>query len=133
MPHSPMSQELMACIQDCLDCYRTCQQTAMTHCLEAGGRHTEPAHFRLMLDCAEMCRTAAALMINQSPFHERSCGLCAEICRACADSCREIGDMDECVEACERCAASCERMAAGASGGQARAQPSLEGGQTASH
>jgi hypothetical protein len=109
--------ELEACIDNCLACYRTCQQDAMTHCLTLGGRHTEPDHFRLMIDCAEACRTAAALMLNDSPFHHEMCGLCAAVCDACAKSCRDIGDMEECVEACERCADSCRRMAGG--GGQA--------------
>lgn len=110
--HAHHNEALDPCIQACLDCYRTCQQTAATHCLELGGRHTEPNHFRLMLDCAEACRSAAALMLTNSPYHSRSCALCAEICRACEQSCREIGDMDECVSACARCAASCEAMAA---------------------
>jgi len=117
MPHTPVPQELANCIQDCLDCYRTCQQTALLHCLEVGGKHVEPQHFRLMMDCAEACRSAGALMINGSPYHAESCRLCAEICRNCAQSCRSIGDMDECVTICERCAESCESMAASAGGG----------------
>ncbi|WP_386670471.1 four-helix bundle copper-binding protein [Lysobacter korlensis] len=113
MPHQHMSNELNTCIQACLDCYRSCQQMAAVHCPEVGGKHVEPDHLRLMLDCAEICRASAALMINQSPFHQQLCGVCAQICRACAESCRALGDMDECAQACERCAESCERMAAG--------------------
>jgi hypothetical protein len=131
MPHHEMSAELDACIRACLDCYRSCQQTAAVHCLEMGGRHVEPDHMRLMLDCAEICRTSAALMLNQSRFHERLCGVCAEVCRACADSCRGIGDMDDCVQACERCAESCERMA-GVGGGQQR-QPGAQGESMPAH
>jgi len=37
--------------------------TAMNYCLEMGGKHTEPAHFRLMMACAEMCRTSAHFML----------------------------------------------------------------------
>jgi hypothetical protein len=111
MHHTPASAEMTACIQACLDCYRHCQHTALTHCLEAGGAHVEPNHFRLMIDCAEACRAAAALMINESPYHAESCRLCALICRDCAESCRSIGDMDDCVRACEHCAESCEAMA----------------------
>ena len=32
---------------------------AMNHCLEAGGKHVEPGHFKLMMAGAEMCQTAA--------------------------------------------------------------------------
>ncbi len=82
-----MSSEMQQCMEDCHQCHMTCLQMAATHCLELGGKHVEPHHMRLMLDCAE-------------------------ICRACAASCEEVGDMQECVDACLRCAESCERMAA---------------------
>lgn len=110
-----MPQELDQCIRDCLDCYRACQQAATMHCLEMGGRHVEPGHFRLMLDCAETCRSVAAMLLNASLYAYEHCSICAQLCRDCAESCRQLGDMDDCVAACERCAESCERM--GASGG----------------
>ena len=123
--HQQMSEELIQCIQDCLDCYRVCQQTASLHCLELGGEHVEPAHFRLMLDCVETCRSAAALMLNGSSYAHEHCRLCARVCRDCAESCRRLGDMDDCVAACERCADSCERMAASGGGhGKAKAEAS---------
>lgn len=120
MPHqAKVSPELDRCIQDCLDCYRVCQMNASLHCLELGGRHVEPAHFRLMLDCVEACRSAAAMMLNGSRHAHEHCRMCAQICRECAESCRQLGDMDECVNACERCADSCQRMAAGGGGRKA--------------
>lgn len=131
MPHTQRSPELDQCIQACLDCYRACQQTALQHCLEEGGKHTEPRHFRLMLDCAEICRTSAAMMLSGSEFHTQTCGICAEICRACAESCRQIGGMEECVTACERCAESCERMSGG--GARAGAGQTTSQSQSAQH
>lgn len=130
MLREQISAELNECIRVCLDCYRTCQQTAAVHCLELGGKHIEPQHFRLMLSCAEVCRTAAALMLNNSPQHHLQCAVCAEICRQCAESCREIGDMGECVAACEACEESCQRMAA-SGGGQA--VTGIKGEQHAAH
>lgn len=117
---TPMMSELDECIRLCLDCYRSCEQTFAGHCLEQGGRHVEPGHARLMLSCAEVCRTAAALMLHRSPQHALQCGVCAELCRQCARSCREVGGMDDCVAACEACAESCERMAAEAGAAPAR-------------
>jgi hypothetical protein len=105
-PHGDMAQ----CIQDCLDCYRLCTGTAMTHCLRAGGPHVEQEHFGLMLNCADICRAAADFMLSESRFHRRLCAICADVCEACAESCRDIGDMDACAAACERCAASCGAM-----------------------
>lgn len=108
--------DMQQCIDECLHCYRTCMQTAMNHCLEAGGRHVEPSHFRLMLNCSTLCRTAAEFMMSSSPLHAQVCAACAVACDACADSCEQVGDMDDCVQACRACAASCHRMAQGQSG-----------------
>jgi hypothetical protein len=93
-------------------CYQVCTGMAMTHCLELGGKHVEPAHFRLMMACAEICRTSAHFMLIRSPHHKHTCRECAEICDECAKDCERIGDMQACVEACKRCAESCRRMAA---------------------
>lgn len=105
------SREMQACIDECLKCYSVCLGSAMTHCLEQGGRHVEPSHFRLMSACAEICRTAAHIMLVNSPHHRHICRECAEICEQCAADCERLGDMKECVDACRRCAASCQKMA----------------------
>jgi ferredoxin len=106
-----MSRAMQDCINECLTCYQVCLGTAMTHCLEAGGEHTKPAHFRLISACAEICRTSAHFMLLNSPHHRHVCGECAEICEQCAKDCERIGDMQDCVEACRRCAKSCRAMA----------------------
>lgn len=107
-----LSPEIRSCIDECLRCYQTCLSTAMSHCLEAGGAHVEPAHFRLMTACAEICRTAAHFMLIGTEHHRHLCRECAEICTECATDCERIGDMQECVDACRRCASSCQDMAA---------------------
>lgn len=114
MPNATVSSDMQHCIDECMSCHQICQQTAMVHCLDAGDMHVEPEHFRLMIGCAEICRTAASLMLSRVPLHEAVCAACAEICDACAESCESIGDMDECAVACRRCAASCRAMASGA-------------------
>jgi len=110
MQETAMSQEVQQCIEECLLCYQSCMQEAMNHCLEKGGEHVEPRHFRLMMNCAEMCRTAAHFMLSSSELHARICGVCAEVCEACAQSCAQVGDMEECIVACRRCAESCRHM-----------------------
>jgi hypothetical protein len=107
-----MSAEAKKCIDACLLCYQTCLSTAMNHCLEAGGKYTEPPHFRLMMACAEICRTSAHFMLINTPHHKHTCKECAEICTECADDCERIGDMEECVKVCRQCAKSCAAMAA---------------------
>ncbi len=107
-----ISQEMQACIDECLSCYKTCLGTAMTHCLEQGGKHVEPKHFRLMMVCAEMCRTAAHLMLIDTTHHKHVCRECAEICEDCAKNCERIGEMQDCVKVCRNCAEHCRKMAA---------------------
>ena len=110
MARSALQSDRDECIEDCLDCYRSCTETAMTHCLQAGGEHVEPEHFRLMLNCAQICRTTADFLLSDSDFDARICALCEEVCEVCADSCRTIGGMDDCVQACEMSAESCAAM-----------------------
>jgi hypothetical protein len=103
--------ELEDCIDACDDCASICLESLATHCLPAGGKHVEPRHVILMLDCADICRTAADFIRRGSPNHARVCAACAEICDACAESCAQLDDMEECAEACRDCAESCREMA----------------------
>lgn len=108
-----MSAHMQQCVDDCLECHSVCLET-VNHCLEMGGKHAEPGHIRLMLDCAEICQTSANFMLRQSPMHGRTCGLCAEVCLACAEDCERFPDdpqMMACADACRQCALSCQEMA----------------------
>lgn len=108
-----VGEEMQQCIQNCLDCHSTCLNT-MTYCLKQGGKHSESAHIRLMLDCAEICQTSANFMLRGSELHARICGVCAEICQQCAEDCESMGDdaqMKACADMCRRCAESCHQMA----------------------
>jgi hypothetical protein len=78
------SPEMQACMDACHDCHMTCLSMAMNHCLEVGGRHVEPQHMRIMLDCAQICSVALDFMAGSSEHHRHICRECAEICRACA-------------------------------------------------
>ena len=107
------SGKMQDCIQECKTCEQICLET-VTHCLQKGGRHAEPQHIQMLLDCAEICRASANFMIRGSNFHGRTCGVCAEVCDACAQDCASFGDdadMQRCAEACTSCARSCREMA----------------------
>lgn len=107
---TPAYRNLQACIDACSKCHETCLHMAMTHCLDAGGKNVEAGHFRLMINCAEICQTASNFMLGNSAFHQNICHVCAEICEACALSCEGVGGMDDCVKACRECADSCREM-----------------------
>ena len=105
------SPETAACIESCLACYQSCLGESMTHCLESGGKHVEPAHFRLMSTCAEICRTAAHLMLIDSSHAKLLCKLCADICDLCAADCEKLDGMEASAKACRDCAEACRKMA----------------------
>lgn len=106
------SEDMTRCIETCLACYKTCTHMAFNHCLQMGGEHVEPEHFKLMIACAEICRTSAYFMLIDTPHHRHTCRECAEICAECAQDCERIGEMEQCVAACRACADSCRQMAA---------------------
>lgn len=110
-----VSAEMQQCIDECTHCHAVCVATA-SHCLELGGKHADPAHVGLLLDCAQICQTSADFMLRGSERHQLTCRVCADVCRACAESCERMAGSDEmlrqCAEACRRCEQSCERMAA---------------------
>lgn len=105
------SPRMRRCIEACRACHKTCLQLAMTRCLELDGKHLEPEHFRLLLNCAEICHTTANFMISRSHLHPLLCGVCAEVCANCARSCDAVGDMAGCVEQCRDCGARCREIA----------------------
>jgi hypothetical protein len=108
-----LDQRMQDCIQKCHRCHDICMET-ISHCLELGGKHAEPAHIRLLMDCAEICQTSANFMLRMSDFHGQTCGVCAQICESCADDCERFGDdemMKQCADICRSCARSCHEMA----------------------
>ncbi|MEK6805778.1 MAG: four-helix bundle copper-binding protein [Pseudomonadota bacterium] len=112
MKHPAQTHDTMQpCIDACSHCHETCLHAAMTRCLTAGGKNVEAAHFRLMMNCAEICQTSANFLLSGSAFHPKVCAVCADICDACAKSCEQVGGMEDCVKACRECADSCRKMA----------------------
>ena len=112
MPH--VKESLRNCIHACTACHHICQET-LAHCLEKGGRHADPAHIRVLMDCSAICATSADFMLRNSEHYVRVCAVCAEICDRCAASCEAFGDdpeMRRCAEACRRCAESCRQISA---------------------
>jgi hypothetical protein len=109
----PMSQsdtqKMQEAIQACTNCHSVCTET-----LIAGAQSTKmtPALTGMLLDCAEMCQTAANSMMRGSAMSAQMCGVCATVCSKCADMCAQTGDpqMLACAESCRRCAEACQQM-----------------------
>lgn len=108
-----MDEKMKRCMDSCMECSKVCMQMVM-HCLEKGGKHAEPSHIRLLLDCAEICKLSASFMARNSDYAHQLCELCAEICEQCAESCEAMEDdedMASCAETCRKCAEDCRAMA----------------------
>lgn len=106
-----MSEEVRGCIQDCLDCFRTCNET-LIRCLKMRGKHSKLEHLNLIMDCARICNTNADFMLRNSTYYTQTCALTADICDECGDVCDRFEDdfMKECASVCRRCAESCREM-----------------------
>jgi hypothetical protein len=85
-------------IEECTRCQAICRQT-LGHCLELGGKHADPAHTRLMIDCAEICQTSANFMLRGSDLHHRTCAVCTEVCRPCAEDCERVASGEQMIKA----------------------------------
>lgn len=117
MPHESMQ----ACIDACNECATACDHCASA-CLQEQDMKSLARCIALNVDCAEICRTAAAFMARGSEFAEAICAACADICDACGEEC-ERHDMDhcrQCAAACRKCAGECRRMVGQRSGAGAR-------------
>ncbi len=108
--HASTYQNMQSCVDISLRCHHICLQTAMNHCLETGGKYVEAEHFRLLMNCAEICQTCANFQLSSSAFCVQICKLCADVCEACANNCDRVGGMESCVKACRDCAECCRTM-----------------------
>lgn len=108
------NDQLQDCVNACYRCHDVCKTTFFQHCLPMGGRHVEPQHISLMVDCMEICHVSANFMLRDSERHHLMCASCAIICDACAESCEALDtrEMHICAEACRACAKSCREIRA---------------------
>jgi hypothetical protein len=107
---SALSADLRAGVALCRRA-RLVLQAAAVRSLDAGGMELDPVHLRLLLDCAQICETAADFMSRNSPYHLYLCEVCAAICEACAESCALAGAMEECAAICQECVVVCRAIA----------------------
>jgi len=104
-----MSQvEIQQCMQDCLNCNAACTRTAEA-CKRAGGEHGKDEHIYMLMDCAEMCLTAAHFMQHDSPLYGYACQAALQVTTHCAGECELAGDT-ACANACRSCADSLQQV-----------------------
>lgn len=105
-------QQYQSCIEACYDCAAACDHCAMS-CLQEQDVNMMARCIALDMDCAQLCRMAAAYMARGSEFATGICQMCADICDACGDECarHQMNHCQECAQACRGCADECRRMA----------------------
>lgn len=110
----PLDLNMQKCVQNCTDCHQSCMRT-ISYCLDMGGTHTDAAHLRSLLDCAEACAANVHFMLRGSGHYPQMAAVCADACLGCALSCEQWPSdpkMAACAEICRQCAESCREMAA---------------------
>ncbi len=109
---SEENNEVHECLDDCIDCNKTCSET-LTKCLAMGGEHAKLEHLNLLMDCAKICSINADFILRNSTYYPQTCGITADICDECADACDRFDDdfMKECANVCRRCSESCREIA----------------------
>ncbi len=102
-----------ACIDACNACADACDHCS-TACLQEADIRPMARCIALDIDCAALCRLAAASMARGSEFAKRLCSLCALVCEACGEECgrHEHDHCQACAAACAKCAEACRRMTA---------------------
>ena len=103
--------------QDCIDACNRCAD-ACDHCAASCLREEDVKAMSrciaLDMDCAQVCRVAAAFMARGSEHAAALCRVCETVCRACAAECgqHQMGHCQRCAQACRECADACAAMAA---------------------
>ncbi|MCX4649268.1 MULTISPECIES: four-helix bundle copper-binding protein [Streptomyces] len=107
-----MSKEMQDCVAACMSCHSVCEET-MSSCMQMGGQ-PQMQIMRALIDCSEMTRMCADMMMRRSPMSPEMCAMCAKACDMCAEACMSMPDdqqMMRCAEACRRSAEMCRAMA----------------------
>jgi hypothetical protein len=108
-----MSKEMQECVEACLACHNICEET-MSYCLQQGGKHVDAQLMRTMMDCTDLTRICADMLMRRSPMSGEMCKLCAQACDLCAQACAAMPDDQQlmrCAESCRKCAEMCRAMA----------------------
>jgi hypothetical protein len=117
-------EQFRSCIEACNDSADACDQCAVA-CLAEKNVEKMTRCIQLNMDCAQICRLAAAYMSRDSEMIDTIWEICAQVCDMCADECAQhpLEHCRLCAEACRRCADECRLMIADLSKSRAGQSP----------
>jgi len=106
-------QQYESCIEACNECANACDMCTAS-CLQEDDVKMMARCIALDIDCAQLCRLAAATMARGSEAAKIICEACAALCDMCAEECgkHQMQHCQDCAAACRKCADECRRMAA---------------------
>jgi hypothetical protein len=108
-----ISGDVQKCIDACIESYSCCEQS-ITHCLNEGGRLVEMSIMGPLMDCVDVTRTCADMMMRQSPLSMEMAAVCARITDLCAEACMTMSNdpaMKRCAGICRTCSEACRSLA----------------------
>lgn len=107
-----LNQSEIECLRECNDCAAACLQCASA-CLEEEDPKSMARCIALDMECADICRLAAASIARGDEHMNAVCALCADACQSCATECANhpMDHCQRCATACQRCADACRGMA----------------------
>ena len=106
--NQPGQVEIQQCIQDCMNCYNVCLQTARA-CQQAGGEHARQEHIWMLHDCADICQAAAHFLEHSNPLYGYVTSAAAQVTNHCGEQCALMGD-DDCANACKTASWSLQQV-----------------------
>lgn len=98
-------------LRACNECATACLQCAYA-CLKEEDPKAMLVCITFDLECADICRFAAASIARGDKHVKSVCALCIEICQSCATECSEhaMDHCQRCAIACKHCVDACRSM-----------------------
>ncbi|MCT8975350.1 four-helix bundle copper-binding protein [Clostridium sp. CX1] len=101
--------------QSCMDALNKCAQLCqecLRLCLEEPDMNMREHCMLDLMDCAEVCSTAACAMARRSKHLKEILNLCSTICEECASECNRFKSEHNnlCADACRHCAEECRKV-----------------------
>jgi hypothetical protein len=104
MPQQTSDERFSSCIDACNAAANVCEWTASL-CLQEISTRPSGRCVSFTLDCAEVCRLTANLLLRYSHLTTAMCFACIEACEACVDECGRFEGVhyERCVARCKGC------------------------------
>lgn len=108
-----INADMQKTIDSCIESYSCCEQT-ITHCLQQGGQHVDMTMMGPLMDCVDVARTCADMVMRHSPHAIEMASACARVADMCAEACMTMNSdsvMKRCAGICRTCAEACRSLA----------------------